>query len=169
MPSKNIENTSANKWAQSEQVKHFCESGCGNPKKVTWYHKYEGIPSYINGHKPQNIVDMGFGRKRKIWGGKFEKRKQGRNYYYAHLPGNIKHFNLGTDLNLAKKFLFVYTKARKNELHYSRMINFLDHLTNKVKNDIASLNALKIDRSLIEARKALAELRKVIKEKTEVM
>lgn len=174
MPSKNKENLSAHKWAQTQQNKHYCKCGCGKFIKVTFFHKYEGIPSYINGHARIKYVDLGFGKKTRIFGGILDPKpsQNNRPYYFAHMSFSNKqrkNVHLGTDLNLAKKFVYAYKKATRDELHYTKIVNLFNSIRHKIEKNYTELENAKIDRSLKEAREALGKLRKLIKEKEEAL
>ena len=174
MPSKDKKNLSAYKWAQTQQNKHYCQCGCGKFIKVTLYHKWEGIPSFINGHHPPNIIDLGFGKKVRIYGGRLNPKssQRFRNYYYAWLTVDKKQrktVHLGTDLNLARRFVFVYKKALRNELHYKRIVNLFDSIRLKIEKNYTELENAKIDKSITEAREALRKLRKLINQKQEAL
>ena len=151
----------------TQQNKYFCSCGCGKYIKVKWHHRYEGIPSYINGHNKQKIVDLGNGKRRTIWGGRFpQKGKTKRTNYYSRLSGTKKrHINLGSDLNLAKKFIFAYEKAYHNEIHWHTMVRLLESIIRRIDKTNEIIYNQKVDKSFYEAKKALSRLRKTIKQK----
>lgn len=48
MVRKRIEGTA---WVVSQQDKHFCDCGCGQPIQVKIHHRTKGIPRFIVGHR----------------------------------------------------------------------------------------------------------------------
>lgn len=165
-----IHQSKAAKWAREQQGLHFCHCGCGAEIPVTFYHYYEGIPNYLNHHKPPDIVDLGSGKNKRIYGGglrRDSKWSRKRRHYYCKLPGFRSMVNLGYDLALARKFVYAYMKAHRNELYYTRLVNLLRTIKNHVVEDQRRLASARIDKSLLEAEQALKELRKTIKQKQE--
>lgn len=118
-------------------------------------------------------VDIGFGKKIRIFGGKIDPppSKLHRPYYHIHMRElggkQRKHFHLGTDLELARKFVKIFYSAKKNYLHYRSLVSYMEMVKRKIEKNYTDLENTKIDTSIKDVNAALAKLRKTIKQKQE--
>lgn len=89
--------------------------------------------------------------------------------YFISLSQNGKREKvfLGSDLDLAKKTAITLIQAHENNLNLTRLLEVVDLIKAKAISQEGGVKKARVDQSIRETRKALAQLRKTITKKKE--
>jgi len=101
------------KWIEDGCPKVICKCGCDKEIVITKYHKYNGIPKYINGHNSKGKNNPNFGKREKDTSmfGKHHSEKTIEKMSKAQ-EGEKNH-NFGKHWKLSKDTIEKMSKSKK--------------------------------------------------------
>ena len=106
------------KWVQENQGKFVCACGCGKKIQLKWYHRNNGVLSYIPGHQMYKYT----GKKNPNWrGGRIESH----GYIYRYCPDHPKAIKgyVAEHKLFMEKHIGRYLRANETVHHINRIKN----------------------------------------------